>query len=174
MMKWFNTNSVSDCKRANGCTKITEHQLNQLNRAVYLDRNLTAKKLKNMFNLDVTERSIQRYLNIMGWEKIRTKYCQVVSLKNRKERIAFAYLARGFQDKFSNSIFIDESTVQATKNAHRIWNKPFRNETRLGLQEKYAHLTSVHVIGGISRMGATELCIFKGKVLIWFSNNFDF
>ena len=81
---------------------------------------------------------------------------------NRRERIAFANLARHFKDKFNNSIFIDESTVQCTKNAHRMWNKKFINETRLGLQEKYSHLTSVHVIGGISRKGPTEIIIFKG------------
>ena len=162
LFNWFQTKSVSDSPKINGCTKITNYQLNQLNRAVYHNRDLTAKKLKVMFNLEVTVRSIQRYLNIMGWQKIRTKYCQAVSQKNRLERIAFANLARYFGDKFDNSIFIDESTIQCTKNAHKMWNKPFINETRLGLQEKYSHLASVHVIGGISRKGPTELIIFKG------------
>jgi hypothetical protein len=35
-----------------------------------------------MFNLNILTRSFQRYLNIMGWEKVRTKYCQAESLKN--------------------------------------------------------------------------------------------
>ena len=64
-----------------------------------------------MFQLDLF-RDI--YLNIMGWEKIRTKYCQAVSLKNRRECIAFATMARHFKDPFDNSIFIDESTIQCT------------------------------------------------------------
>ena len=115
-----------------------------------------------MFNLNVSTRSIQRCLNIMGWEKVRTKYCQAVSLKNRRERIAFATMADHFNDQFNNSIFIDESTIQCTKIVYKMWNKPFVHETRLGLQEKYPHLASVHVIGGISRRGATELIIFKG------------
>ncbi len=123
---------------------------------------MTARKLKNIFNLDVSVRSNQRYLNIMGWENIRTKYWQAVSLKNRRERIAFATMARHFKDQFDNSIYIDESTIQCTKNAYKMWNKPFVNESRLALQEKYAHLASVHVIRGISRRGPTELIIFKG------------
>jgi hypothetical protein len=53
-----------------------------------------------MFNLNVSTRSIQRYLNIMGWEKVRTKYCQAVSLKNSRERIAFATMANHFNDQF--------------------------------------------------------------------------
>ena len=61
--------------------------------------------------MDVSVKSIQRYLNIMGWEKIRTKYCQAISLKNRRERIAFATMARYFKDPFDNSIFIDESGI---------------------------------------------------------------
>ena len=164
MIKWLKTKSVSDSNRINGCTKVTNHQLNLLNNAVYHNRDLTAKKLKFIFNLNVSVRSVQRYLNIMGWVKIRTKYCQAVSLKNRKERICFANMAKSFKDEFDNSIFIDESTVQATRNAHRMWHKPYGNETRLGLQETYSHLMSVHVIGGISRKGATELLIFNGKV----------
>jgi hypothetical protein len=71
----------------------------------------------------------------------------------RLERIAFANVT--FNDKFLNSIFIEESTVQSTENAHKIWNKKFPDETRLGLIEKFSHPESVHVIGGISRRGRT-------------------
>ena len=54
----------------------------------------------------------------MGWVKIKTKYCQAVSLKNKKERIVFATMAKNLKDTFHNSIFIDESTVQAIKNSY--------------------------------------------------------
>jgi hypothetical protein len=48
-------------------------------------------------------------------------------------------VALAFNDKFLNSIFIEESTVQSTENAHKIWNKKFPDETRLGLIEKFSH-----------------------------------
>ncbi len=111
MVKWFNTKSFSNFSRINGCTKIANHQLNLLNRAVYHNRDLTAKKFKFMFYLDVSVRSFQRYINIMGWVKIKTKYCQAVSLKNEKEWIVFATMAKSLKDTFHNSIFIDESIV---------------------------------------------------------------
>jgi hypothetical protein len=60
-----------------------------------------------------------------------------VSKINLLERIAFANVALAFNDKFLNSIFFDESTVQSTKNARKIWNKKFPDETRLGLIEKF-------------------------------------
>ena len=127
MVKWFNTKSFSNFSRINGCTKITNNQLNLLNRAVYHNRDLTAKKLKFMFNLDVSVRSVQRYINIMGWVKIKTKYCQAISLKNKKERIVFSKMFKNLKDTFHNSIFVDESTVQATRNAHKMWHKLYAN-----------------------------------------------
>ena len=69
MIKWFKTKSFSDSNRINGCTKVTNHQLNLLNNAVYHNRDLTAKKLKFMFNLNVSVRSVQRYLNIINFNK---------------------------------------------------------------------------------------------------------
>ena len=92
MKKWFKTRSVSNLPKANGKTKITEIQLKRLNKAVYKDRSLTARKLKELLNLNVSHCTIRRYLNALGWKKIRSKYCQVVSLKNRRERIALQML----------------------------------------------------------------------------------
>ena len=50
MNKWFNFRTVSNLPKSNGLTKITECELNLLNRAVYRDRGLTARKLKNLLN----------------------------------------------------------------------------------------------------------------------------
>ena len=99
-----------------------------------------------MFNLNVSTRSIQRCLNIMGWEKVRAKYCPGVSLKNRRESIAFATMANHFNDQFDNLICIDESAIKYTRNAYKIWNKPFVHETRLGLQEKYPHFLNAFLV----------------------------
>jgi hypothetical protein len=40
----------------------------------------------------MSSRSIQKYLNRVGWKKIRTRRCAVVNEKNRTERIIFAKL----------------------------------------------------------------------------------
>lgn len=44
------------------------------------------------------------------------------------------------------------------------WFRPIPYETRLGLVGKYTHHISVHVIGAISRRGASRLCVFEGKL----------
>ena len=51
MIKWFQYKSISDSCRINERAKVTNHELNLLNRAVYHKRDLTARKLKNIFNL---------------------------------------------------------------------------------------------------------------------------
>jgi hypothetical protein len=55
-------------------------------------------------------------------------------------------VALAFNDKFFNSICLDESIVQATKKAHKIRNKTFPDETIIGLIEKYSNPQSVHYI----------------------------
>ena len=45
-----------------------------------------------------------------------------------------------------------------------MWYKVIAGETRLGLIGKYKHVASVHVLGGISRKGATQLVIFEGRL----------
>ncbi len=114
-------------------------------------------------NLAVSTRTIQKYLNRLGWRKIGTKYCQFVSYKNRIERIIYAELCLTSEHTFPCSVFIDESLILANKNANRRWHKPGTDgETRLGLVGRYSHLYSVHLIGGISRLGKTELVFFQG------------
>ena len=145
-------------------TKISEQELIGIDKIVFRNRHITANAIKQRQNLRVSSRTVQKYLNILGWRKVRTKYCQVVSPKNRIERFFFAKVILEFEDQFLDSIFIDESTVQMNKNASTIWYKVISGETRLGLIGKYKHAASVHILGGISRKGPTSLVIFQGTL----------
>ena len=93
--KYESIGSVCDATseaRAISHTKVTNQQLDELEKAVYKDRGLTARRLRTRFALQVANRTVQRYLNALGWRKIRTKYCQMVTLKNRVERIIYAII----------------------------------------------------------------------------------
>ena len=63
-----------------------------------------------------------------------------------------------------NTIFIDESTIKATKNAPLSWQLKVPGLEKRGLVGRYSHPLAVHVIGGISRRGATKLIIFNGNM----------
>ena len=57
-------------------TKITEHDLERLDRLIYKKRDMSAKLAKQKLRL--------------GWVKIKTRFCQVVSHKNRIHRIIYS------------------------------------------------------------------------------------
>jgi hypothetical protein len=72
------------------------------------------------------------------------------------------YLTSGLN--FDNSIFIDESTVQMNINGPMHWSRRELGEPQNGLIGRYSHQASVHVLGGISRRGATSWEIFSGRL----------
>jgi hypothetical protein len=50
-------------------------------------RDLTALKLKQSIGLRASTRAVQNYLNLLGWNKRRTGFCQILSPKNSIERV---------------------------------------------------------------------------------------
>ena len=145
-------------------TKVTNVEMKRIDLLVFKNRGIKTKSIKQALTLRPSVRTVQKYLNILGWRKIRSKFCQMVSLKNRIELYIYATLCLKNEEKFNDSIFIDESTVQINKNARKIWYSFISGETRLGLIGKNKHEPAVHIIGGISKAGATELVIFEGKL----------
>jgi hypothetical protein len=144
--------------------KITAYDINRIDKALYRNRKLTSRALKQKFQLVPTIRTVTHYVRRLGWRKIRSKYCQAVSVKNRIERLIYAELCKLNGENFDYKIFIDESTTQSNRNAGTIWYKPFPDETRLGLIGRYKHLLAFHCFGAISRKGASQLLIFDGTL----------
>ena len=134
-------------------TKVMYHELEELDNLVTNNKNLTANQMKTSLNLRASSRTVQKYLNLLGWRKIRVKYCQYVSKKNRIARLIFCkFCLLSFQDDaFQYSIFLDKCTVMMVKNAPTQWFRDAPGEIRL--VGKYKHETSVHIIGAISRRG---------------------
>jgi uncharacterized membrane protein len=47
---------------------------------------ITCNKIRNKLNLVVKVRTIRGYVKKLGWCKVATKYCQIVSFDNRVKR----------------------------------------------------------------------------------------
>ena len=54
-------------------TKITCNQLNKIDKLVLQNRELTRLQIRNQLRLNVSQRSVSRYLNILGWRKIKSR-----------------------------------------------------------------------------------------------------
>ena len=73
--RWLNEGTISNkisAERRLKNIKITTDDLLRLDRAVFKKRDLSARLVKTKLNLEMSSRSIQRYLNKMGWKKIET------------------------------------------------------------------------------------------------------
>ena len=165
---WQETGSIADKEsltRSNNLTKITVGELKALDKLIYRRRETTANTAKNELNLRASTRTVEKYLNKLGWKKISTKFCHFVSEKNHIERFFFCNFCKISKEVFDYSIFLDKCTVMMNKNARTQW---FRNslagETKSGLRPKYKHAASIHLKGGISRRGRTKLMIFSGML----------
>ena len=93
-----------------------------------------------------------------GWKKIKTKFCQIVSVKNRVAHVIFARFCLDYKNSFDYSIFLDECTVEMCHEPRAIWFKERPNKIKL--VGKYQHEASVHILGAISRRGRSKLMIF--------------
>jgi hypothetical protein len=113
---------VPSISRTLAVTKVSTDEINALGRTVTMNRELTARKLKSQLHLKAYVRTVLKYLNILGWRKKVTKFCQIVSSKNRMERIIFAKMCLATKYNFFTTIFIDESTIFLL-NVHFLFRK---------------------------------------------------
>ncbi|CAF1110784.1 unnamed protein product [Brachionus calyciflorus] len=104
--------------------KINERDIKKLDKMISNNRELTAKRLKRLMRLTASERSVRRYIQSLGWKFKRTRYCQIVSPKNRIERIIYCFMCVITEENFDDVVFIDETTIELRFYSRQRW---FRN-----------------------------------------------
>ena len=106
--KWSETGRFDDEKsRKINNTKINRRQLISVDRLVQRRQGISSRSASDLIpGLHVAASTIRRYLRKLGWEVIRTKYCQYVSLKNRIERYIYAHICLLTSERFLNFILL--------------------------------------------------------------------
>ncbi|SMN12493.1 hypothetical protein SPBRAN_1148 [uncultured Candidatus Thioglobus sp.] len=120
----------------------------------------TATQLQAMLasmNIYVSLATIVRNRADLGWTYRGSAYCQLIRQPNKVKRLAWAHAH--INDQFCNVIWSDESTVQIETHKRYCYRK-VGQQPRLKSRPK--HPTKVHVWAGISKKGATKVCIFEG------------
>ena len=95
----------------------------------------------------------------LGWTLERTRYCQMIREVNKEKRFEYAQRVMDTGETFHNVIFSDESSIsleQFRTTCYRKKDEPAKKKP------KPKHPLKVHVWAGISRVGATKICIFDG------------
>ena len=103
--------------------------------------------------------TVRRSRKEQGWTLQNTRYCQMIRDANKAKRLEYAQRVLDTGDTFHNVIFSDECSIslqQFRRTCYRKVNEPAKRKP------KPKHPLKVHVWAGISRHGATKICIFEG------------
>lgn len=103
--------------------------------------------------------TIRRARYMLGWTFHGTRYCQLIRAANNIKRLEWATNAE--KDNFDNVIWSDETSVQLECHQRECFRKANQPPK---LKPKPKHPIKVHVWAAISKQGATEICIFEGKM----------
>ena len=93
----------------------------------------------------------------LGWIYRGSAYCQLIRNANKVKRLQWS--SEYLHDDFENVIWSDETTVQL-ENHRRFCYRKDGEKPRSKPRPK--HPIKVHVWAGISKKGATAVCIFEG------------
>lgn len=95
---------------------LSQEHLDLMDSKVKENNELTGKELQKLmqddFQLQISMQSMLRWRRRLGWQFGKTKFCQMVSEKNRPLRRDFAASCIDTQDTFDDVIFVDESIVK--------------------------------------------------------------
>ncbi|EYC37827.1 hypothetical protein Y032_0763g2143 [Ancylostoma ceylanicum] len=131
------------------------------------DSSTTCKEIANtlrMQNIHISASQIQRYRCNIGFKRTTTKYCHTIREQNKVARVVFAQDMIARNESFYDCIFTDECTVQIDCTTRFCFVREGDSFARLRSRAK--HPGKVHVWGGISCRGATQIAILSGNTRI--------
>ena len=112
-------------------------------------------------DLKTSERTIARARQELGWVHQTAKYAQLVREVNKGVRLDWAEQMIKENEQFDNVIFTDESSFQVEYHAKKAYRRI--GEPRI-LRQRPKHPAKIHVWGGISKRGATQIVLFKANM----------
>ncbi|KAL6723557.1 hypothetical protein Aduo_018545 [Ancylostoma duodenale] len=98
----------------------------------------------------------------LGFKRASTKYCQMIREESKAKRMGFCEEMIAGGERFFDCIFTDESTFQIGCSTKYCYIEPGKEIATLRSRAK--HIAKLHVWGGISARGTTDLAIFNGSV----------
>ena len=149
--------TVKSFHRSGRPTKATSYILQLIDSLMTENDEMTASQLRLLLkqhDIDLSESSILRFRHNLGWKYRGAAYCQIIRGVNKLKWFEWAQSCLLNCDNFHDVIWSDESTIQLESHkrfcCRKTGAKP-RNKPRP------KHPVKVHVWGGISWMGRTDI-----------------
>ena len=141
-------------------TKLSPAVQQMIENAMREDDETTATQLQAKLasqGIYVSLATIVRNRKTLGWIYRGSAYCQLIRNVNKEKRLTWA---RTFlHDNFDDVIWSDETTVQMETHRRFCYRKDGEKPRP---KPRPKHPLKVHVWAGISKQGATQVCIFEG------------
>lgn len=156
------TGSVANLPRSGRPSKMSEAAKAFIDQQMRKDDETTSRRIQKKLakrGVVVSSTTVRRARKQLGWTLQRTGYCQLIRDVNKTKRLEFAQSVLESGDTFHNVIFSDESSISLTQYRRTCYRKIDEPAKR---KPKPKHPLKVHVWAGISKHGATKICIFDG------------
>ena len=156
------TGSVKNLPRSGRPQKLSIEAKAFIDQQMRNNDEMTSAQIKKKLakhGVAVSSSTVRRSRKQQGWTLQRTRYCQLIRDANKIKRLEYAQRVLESGDTFHNVIFSDECSISLAhyrRTCYRKFDEPTKRKP------KPKHPLKVHVWAGISRHGATEICIFDG------------
>ena len=156
------TGSVANLPRSGRPQKLSVEAKAFIDQQIRNNDEMTSAQIKEKLakhGVAVSSSTVRRSRKQQGWTLQRTRYCQLIRDANKIKRLEYAQRVLESGDTFHNVIFSDECSISLAhyrRTCYRKFDEPTKRKP------KPKHPLKVHVWAGISRHGATEICIFDG------------
>ena len=164
--KWISrlksNQGLTDKHRSGRPTKVTGVISAFIENKLEEDDEISSAELERLvarlFSVQISAPTIRRYIRMtLEWTVVRTRLGPMISERNKVKRHDFAKACIETGDTFNNVIWTDESSVQLTRHCRTMRVKVGKERV---FKPAPKHALKVHVWAGISKCGATHICVF--------------
>ena len=162
VFRWRTNRGLRDQHRSGRRSRITLETDAFIERSLHEDNEITSAELQRLlfrkFSINISAPIIRRYIRThLKQIVVHTRFGPMISEKNKAKRSKFAQICLDTKDTFENVIWTDESSVQLTHHSQTMRVKIGKERV---LKPAPKHAVKVRVWAGISKRGATNICIF--------------
>ena len=156
------TRSLENLPRSGRPTKLNEAAKAFIDAQMRKNDETTSRQIQKRLakrGVTVHYSTVQRARNEQGWTLQNTAYCQMIREATKVKRLEYAQRVIDTGDTFHNVIFSDECSISLEQFRRTCYQKVGEPAKR---KPRPKHPLKLHVWAGISRHGATNICIFEG------------
>ena len=166
IFRWSSQSGLVDNPRVGRPSKITADIGKFIEESLKSDDELSSLELHRLvnrkFHVSISAPAIRYFIRKkLKWILVRNRFRPMISAANKERRLAFAREMISSRDTFDDVIWTDESTVQLSRHAKYV---RIQMDKERELKPAPKHAVKVNVWAGISKKGATSICIFDSII----------